>query len=104
MRITVEGRFYRERRRSKLLDDLGAGDRTQELAGFYRVGRHTWAQVRTLRGIDRNDEHCAGHQLRATSPIETEQCAYIRATSDSEARGSVSLPYDVRYARRARQQ
>src|SRR5438477_49271 len=95
MRITVEGRFYRERRRSELLDDLGAGDRTQKLAGVYRVGRHTGAQVRTLRGIDRNDEHCAGHQLRATSPIETEQGAYIHAISGGEARGCVPLPVDA---------
>src|SRR5260370_9285125 len=91
MEIAAEGRLYRERRRSEPLDDLSAGDGTQELTGVDRVSRHTCAQVRTQGGIDGDHEGRPGNQLRAVESIEAEHGGDIHAVPGAEACRGVSL-------------
>src|ERR1700693_5045111 len=99
MQITAEGRFYRERRRSELLDDRCAGNRTRELARVNGVGRQTCAQVRTLGGIDGNHKHRAGRQLRAANSIEAEHGGDIYAVGRREAGRRVPALDDDHQAR-----
>src|SRR5579859_3945745 len=98
VRIPAEGRLERERCRPERLDDLSAGNRTEELARVDMVC-NARAQVRTWGGIDRNHKHRAGREPRAPKAIEAQDSADIHAVSTGEARRRVSILDDDHDAR-----